>query len=464
MDRYDVIVVGTRVAGAATAMLLARRGLRVAAVDRARFPSDTLSTHQVQLPGVALLRDWGLLDRLAAATPASTTLSFTAAGVTVHGAYPSVDGVHAVYSPRRTLLDSVLVDAARVAGVQLHEGFTVTELTADEGRISGVRGHARGTGAARQLCAPLVIGADGKHSSVARAVGAGTYRARPAASAACYGYFADLPVTGGEVYQLPDRLVGLWPTGDGLTIVYLAVPAAAFPALRADLDAGFRAAVGAVADLGERLAAARPAEHLRATVDLPNLFRRPAGPGWALAGDAGLVMDPISGQGIGNALRDAAALADAVLAGLGGSGSLTAALAGYHRARDTARRPMYDLTTRLAAFRPDPVGAVLFPAIAADPAQSSRFLGVLTGAVPVDEFFSVRNLRRLVGVRGLARIVVGAARPAGILRRAGPTQLPGATGPTPPTGPTPSSGPITSTGPAGPTPPSTTAGPAQPTR
>jgi 2-polyprenyl-6-methoxyphenol hydroxylase-like FAD-dependent oxidoreductase len=405
--QYDAIIVGSRVAGAATAMLLARHGLRVAAVDRARFPSDTLSTHQVQVPGVALLRRWGLLDRLVAAgTPASATLSFSNGDTVLRGAYPAVDGVAAVLSPRRTLLDQTLVEAARDAGAEIQEGFIVEGLL-DGG---GVRGTAKG-GPARELRAPLVIGADGKNSTVARAVGARTYRTRPASSAACYGYFADLPVTGGEVYQYPDRLIGLWPTNDGLTIVYLGVPASRFAYLRADLDARFRATVGAAGDLRERLAAARQVEHLRATVDLPNTLRRPAGPGWALIGDAGLVMDPITGQGIGNALRDADALAAAVLAGLGGTRPLSAALRDYHRARDAARRPMYDLTTRLAAFRPDPGAATLFPAIAGDPEQVTRFLGVLTGAVPVGEFFAPGNLRRLLGVRGLARLALAGLRP-----------------------------------------------------
>jgi 2-polyprenyl-6-methoxyphenol hydroxylase-like FAD-dependent oxidoreductase len=408
---YDAIIVGTRVAGAATAMLLARQGLRVAAVDRARFPSDTLSTHQVQVPGAALLRRWGLLDRLSAAgTPSSRTLTFTTGSTVLHGAFPAVDGVSEVYSPRRTLLDQSLVDAARDAGAEIHEGFIVEGLLDRDGRLGGIRGTVKG-GPARKLRAPLVIGADGKNSTVAKAVRARAYRTRPASTAACYGYFADLPTNGGEVYQCPDRLVGLWPTNAGLTIVYLGIPAAGFPRLRADLDANFRATVGAVGDLAERLAAARPVEHLRATVDLPNTLRQPAGPGWALVGDAGLVMDPITGQGIGNALCDADSLAAAVVAGLGGTRPLAAALREYHRARDAARRPMYDLTTKLAAFRPDPAGDLLFPAIAGDPEQVSRFLGVLTGAVPVGDFFAPGNLRRLLGVRGLARLLFAGLRP-----------------------------------------------------
>jgi 2-polyprenyl-6-methoxyphenol hydroxylase-like FAD-dependent oxidoreductase len=407
---YDVIVVGTRVAGATTAMLLARAGLRVLAVDRARFPSDTLSTHQVQLPGVALLRRWGLLDEIVArGTPAARTLAFDAGPAVLRGAYPAADGVDAVYSPRRILLDSLLVDAARAAGATVEEGFVVEGLTGDDGRVTGIRGRVKG-GPSRTVAARMVVGADGKNSTVARLAGARAYRVRPPAAAACYAYFADLPVTGGEVYNRPDRMVGLWPTGDGLTIVYLGLPAAAFPALRADLTGNFRAAVSAVGDLGERLAAARPVEHVRGTTDLPARILRPYGPGWALAGDAGLVMDPITGQGIGNALRDADALSTAVVATLDGSGGK--AMAAYHRRRDAERRPMYDLTAGLASFRPDPAGATLFPAIAADPAQVSRFLGVLTGTVPVAEFFAPGNLRRVVGTRGLLRMLSARVRQA----------------------------------------------------
>src|SRR5215472_12145174 len=101
--RYDVIVVGARVAGAATAMLLARNGLRVLAVDRAAFPSDTVSSHQVQVPGVARLRRWGLLDRLNA--PPTREVRFDSGEVVLRGRFPAYDGADALYSPRRTVLD-----------------------------------------------------------------------------------------------------------------------------------------------------------------------------------------------------------------------------------------------------------------------------------------------------------------------------------------------------------------------
>src|SRR5262245_12108733 len=122
MTMYDVIIVGARVAGSATGMLLARIGFKVLVVDRASFPSDTLSTHQVQLPGVACLRRWGLLDRVIAAnTPATRQVTFDTGFVRLEGRFPEFQGVDALYSPRRTILDKIIVDAARDAGAEVRE-------------------------------------------------------------------------------------------------------------------------------------------------------------------------------------------------------------------------------------------------------------------------------------------------------------------------------------------------------
>ncbi|MEU4240226.1 NAD(P)/FAD-dependent oxidoreductase [Actinoplanes sp. NPDC026619] len=403
---FDVIVVGTRVAGAATAMLLARAGLRVLAVDRARFPSDTLSTHQVQLPGGALLRRWGILDQLAArGTPPARTVVFDAGTAVLRGAYPPFDGVDAVYSPRRTVLDALLIAAAREAGATVEESYVVERLTRDGAQVTGLIGRFK-NGKSTTLTAQLVIGADGKHSTVAKEAGAREYRERPSASGVLYGYFAGLPVGGGEVYVRPDRMVTLWPTDDDLTLVYLGVPASRFAEARA---AGLPRMAEGVAELGERLAAAEPVEHVRGTTDVPGLIRQPSGPGWGLVGDAGLVMDPITGQGIGNALRDAHALSGAIVAGLGGERPMIAAMRDHHRRRDLGRIPMYDLTARLAAFHPDRAGDLLFPALAADPVHVTRFLGMLTGIRPVNDIFGPAALHRTVGLRGMARMVTARA-------------------------------------------------------
>src|SRR5438132_10716722 len=181
--RYDVIVVGARVAGAATAMLLARQGLRVLAVDRVSFPSDTISSHQLQVPGAALLHRWGLLGKLAAAgTPPARRVRFDAGGgLVMDGQFPACEGVDALYSPRRTLLDSILVEAAREAGAEVRENFRVTQVTASGDRVTGIRGSARGRPEVTEA-ASLVIGADGKRSLVAGAVSARQYRERPGRS------------------------------------------------------------------------------------------------------------------------------------------------------------------------------------------------------------------------------------------------------------------------------------------
>jgi flavin-dependent dehydrogenase len=404
---YDVIVVGARVAGAATAMLLARAGLRVLAVDRAGFPSDTLSTHQVQPPGVAALRRWGLLDGLiSAGTPATRRLRFDAGPVVLDGSYPAADGVDAVYSPRRILLDQHVIDAARAAGAEVRQRFAVTGLLWADGRVCGIRGTERGR---RQVTerAALVIGADGKRSLVAREVGARPYREQPMRTWASYSYWSGVPTlgSGGEIYRRPGLGVAAFPTNDGLTMIYVAAPATGFTAARRDLDRHFLGSLRACGDLADRVRAGLRTERLRATPDVPSRYRRPRGPGWALVGDAGLVLDPVSAQGISNAFRDAELLADAVSATVSRGlsppaqrAALDAALAGYHRRRDQAAGPAYDLTARIARLAgPGRGERLLYSALLGRPAEISRFFAVLAGSEPADRYLSAGSLLPLVG-------------------------------------------------------------------
>jgi flavin-dependent dehydrogenase len=395
---YDVIVIGARVAGASTAMLLARRGLKVLAVDRAAFPSDTLSTHQVQVPGVATLSRWGLLERVeAAATPATRRVRFDPGPVVLEGHWPEVGGVDALYSPRRRILDTLLVEAARQAGAEVRERFAVDEILFDGGRVTGIRGRER-RGAPVRETARLVVGADGRHSVVAKTVRAPTYHAKPPLSIAYYTYWAGVPVQGGEMYGRERRMIGAWPTNDGLVMTYVAAPADEFAAFRADPQGSLLRSLDAAGTLGERVRDGERAERVFGTADLHNRFHKPYGPGWALVGDAGLLMDPVTGHGIGDAFRDAELLADAIIAGFHGRSTLESALAGYQARRDVAALPMYELTTQLASFAPPPAEhLMLFHALAERPAEIDRFLGVLAGAVPIPEYFSPANLQRLLG-------------------------------------------------------------------
>jgi 2-polyprenyl-6-methoxyphenol hydroxylase-like FAD-dependent oxidoreductase len=386
---HDVIIVGARVVGSATALLLARAGLKVLVVDRAAFPSDTLSTHQVQVLGVARLARWGVLDAImAAGTPPTRTVRFDQGAAVFTGRMPACGGVDMMCSPRRTLLEKVLLDAARAAGAEVRENFITEDLLAGDGTVTGIRGQENGSPSVTERAA-LVIGADGKHSTVARAVGAGSYRVKPPLSMAFYTYWADVPVTGGELYGRPGCAVGAWPTNDGLVMTYLAWPSARFDEFRADPEGNF----------------------LHGTPNLPSHLRKPYGPGWALVGDAGLLLDPITGQGISDAFRDAELLAGAVVTGLGGGRPLARALAGYQRARDRAARPMYDFTARLAALSPPAPGEMaLFDALSHSQPDADRFIAMLAGVLPVREFMSPRNVVSLVGMRGFARLALGSAR------------------------------------------------------
>jgi 2-polyprenyl-6-methoxyphenol hydroxylase-like FAD-dependent oxidoreductase len=409
---YDVIVVGARVAGAATAMLLARKGVRVLAVDRAAFPSDTLSTHQVQLPGIAKLERWGLLGRIAAAgTPATRRVRFDPGHGALTGCYPEFEGIDALYSPRRTLLDTLLVEAARESGADVRERFVVEEIVVDEGRVTGVRGREPGATTITES-ARIVVGADGRNSLLAKAMRPRTYHERAPLTFAYYTYWDGLPIEGGEIFGRERRLIGAWPTNDGLVMTYVGGPIDEFHAFRARIEENLLASLDLAGDLGERARAATRAERIYGTANTANYFREPYGPGWSLVGDAGLAMDPVTGQGISDALRDAELLADAIAAGLGGGRPLEATLRDYQRARDHAVKPMYDFTIEIASLAPPRIEQnLLFEALERDARQTQRFLGVLTGAMPIAEFFSPSNLRRVIGLRGFAKIAAGRLRP-----------------------------------------------------
>ena len=307
-----------------------------------------------------------------------------------------------------------MLEAARTAGAEVREQFIVEELTLEAGRVSGIRGRAKG-GQPVTEASRLVVGADGKHSLVATTVGAPVHHDRPPLTMGCYTYWHDVPLDGGEIYARPRRAIGAWPTNDGLTLTYLAWPVEEFPAFRADVEANALRTLDLAGDLGERVRAGRRAERFRASPDLPSFIRRPFGPGWALVGDAGLVMDPITGQGIGDALRDAELLAEAVEAGLGGRRPLAGTLADYERARDRAALAMFEFTTDLAAFGPPTAEQqALFGALEGRQDEIGRFLGVLTGAVPMADYFRPRSLLRVLGVRGLASMALRGRRPAAV--------------------------------------------------
>ncbi len=311
--RHDVVIVGARAAGAATALLLARAGLDVLVVDQSRYGADTLSTHALMRPGVVLLHRWGLLDAVVAAgTPAVRTTTFRYATDEVTVPIKPAHGVDALYAPRRTVLDPILVDAARAAGATFRYGVTVTDVHRDQnGRVDGIVGRDQRGSVAWQ--AAWVVGADGIRSRVAAAVGAPTEVQGTGAIAFSYGYWTGLARDGYEWIFRPDACAGVIPTNDGRSCVF----AGASPARigRGGLDTFHEVVRAASPALAERLADAIGPAGVRTFGGLPGYLRRPYGRGWALVGDAGYWKDPISAHGLTDALRDAELLARALVRG-----------------------------------------------------------------------------------------------------------------------------------------------------
>jgi flavin-dependent dehydrogenase len=391
---YDAIIVGARAAGSPTAMLLARKGHRVLVVDRASFPSDTLSTHYIHQPGVARLRRWGLLDRLiATGCPPSRQLLFDVGPFALSGAPLPSDGVTEGYAPRRTVLDTLLVEAAVEAGAEVRTGFPVDGLVFEDGAVVGIRS---GDVVER---ARVVIGADGRNSYVARAVQAAEYDARPGLACAYYTYWAGVDEGDVELYPREGRMVmGGAQTNDGLRIVIVFWPRDEFHAVRADVDRAFDEALALAPPLAERLATGERADRFYGIGDLPFYYRKPYGPGWALVGDAGYHKDPITAQGITDAFRDSELLADALDTGFTGTRPLDEALADYERVRNEETRGLYELTYEFASLAPPaPEQQALFAALRENEADTNRFFGVVAGTVRPDEFFARENIGRIVG-------------------------------------------------------------------
>jgi flavin-dependent dehydrogenase len=352
MNEYDVVVVGGRVAGASTAMLLARAGLRVGVFDRARAGSDTLSTHALMRAGVLQLSRWQVLPRLVeAGTPAIRSVTFHYGdGRTSRVSIRPSPGVAALYAPRRHLLDRVLIEAAAGSGADVqHESAVLGLLRDDDGRVRGVRVRGR-DGRESSVRAALTIGADGVGSLVAREVAAPVVLQGRASSAVLYRYVAGLPADGYFWAYGEGTGAGLIPTNDGETCVFVATTPERMRGLRREgAEAAFEHLLAKVPAIGGDVMAALPTGQLHGWRGLPGYMRRPFGPGWALVGDAGYFKDPITTHGLTDALRDSELLADAVVRTFEGAPP-EVALGEYQLMRDRLSKALVEVTESVARY------------------------------------------------------------------------------------------------------------------
>jgi 2-polyprenyl-6-methoxyphenol hydroxylase-like FAD-dependent oxidoreductase len=402
---YDAIVVGARCAGSPVAMLLARKGYRVLLVDKATFPSDTMSTHMVHPPGVAALERWGLLDRLeASGCPPVETYSFDFGPLTISGSPQPIDGVSRGYCPRRTVLDPILADGAVEAGAELREGFTVDEILASEGTVTGIRGHAKGGGEVSEK-ARVVIGADGRHSLVVKAVQPEQYEERPSHLAMYYAYWSDLPAEGFETKIRAENRRG-WAairTNDDLTVLPFGWPVEEFHANRGDIEGNFLEAMELAPEFAERVRGATRESKFIGSAELPGYFRKPFGPGWALLGDAAYHKNPITAMGINDAFRDAELLAGALDEVFSGGRPYDEAMSDYQRERDREAMPVYEFTDEFAQLQPPPPEMQqLIGAMHGNQQAMDGFVSVQAATLPAPEFFAPENVGRIMSQAGAA--------------------------------------------------------------
>jgi len=406
-ERVDAIVVGARCAGSATATALARAGRRVVALDRVAFPADTISTHLIWPGGVAELQALGALERVRALGAPALPRALAGAGdLVIRGDYTPVGGIDHALCVRRPGLDAALAATARDAGAEVRERCSVTELVHDAGRVAGVRYRDAGD-AERELRAPLVIGADGRRSTVARRVAAQRpYRERASGRACFFAYWEDgRPEWRATAAQWRERaeLGTAFPCDDGLALVLLQPPAVRAAAFRSDLAGEYERTVRSIPALAQRLEGCRQATKVRSATGIASYFRRSTGPGWALAGDAGHFKDPVTAQGIRDALRYGRRLGEVAAPLLGDPVALDRALRAWERERERDCLEVYQWTNLLARGEPmSPLEIELYREAQDDPQLARRMADVFSRSARPADVLSARHTARLAA-RALRR-------------------------------------------------------------
>jgi menaquinone-9 beta-reductase len=397
-ERFDVIIVGARCAGSPLATLLARSGMRICVIDRARFPSDTPSTHGIQPSGVKILRRLGVAEQLAQVgacidrgTIAFDEIRFDVAVGDLLGA--------PMLNARRITLDAALVDIAAAAGADVRQATAVTGLVVEDGRVVGVRTQSG------QLRAPLVVGADGVRSAVARLIDARTYHRRTCGRAFMWAYFEGASADRDKLWlgKIGDHAFLASATDANLFMIAVVPSADRWPELRRDREAAFAAGLREWPELEACVGQARRVGPIRIMSGMVGYLRESAGRGWVLVGDAGHFKDPTPGQGISDALRQAVALASAIERAFGNSQDPDGVLRDWWGWRDRDAWEMYRFAGEMGAAGPTPhLIHEIQRRLAADPELTKGLLRVLNHDIPPSRVFTPGLAMRAVG-SGLRR-------------------------------------------------------------
>lgn len=412
MSNYDVIVVGGRIAGSATATFLSQKGARVLLVERAKFPSSPVSVPVLFSNSLHLLDKLGVRAEVEAA--GGTRMYHGGAWLdTLHINAPVLpyNGIAYNLGLRREVLDATLIEhATQQPGITVRTNFAVTGLVWDGDKVVGVRGR-QGGGAEEAIRAAVVVGADGMRSSVARETKPREYKRRRGHNAPYYAYYR------GFVQHTPAQSISyrgsgfgvlVFPADNGLTAISVGVRKQMWPKLKADPEE-YERLWRSIPELGERGRNAERVTPVKGQGPRPSYYRVPFGPGWALVGDAGYMKDPVTGQGIHDALRSAELFADAWAQWHAGTPWQTA-LRGYQQTRDRETKALYDLTYQSSKIpnrqHLNWVERLLIKPLADDPAYAALYTGVYNGASNPDKYVGV-----FAGLRLLLRSIV---RPVGL--------------------------------------------------
>lgn len=381
--QYDALIVGGRAAGSSLAALLARQGRRVLVADRDEFPSETMSTHFMNLAAVGALKKLGVLGDILGAGFRPITRHRTWIG---DCCFEGPNGPPGTFSlcPRRIVLDSVLMEHAVKAGARFEERTRVDGLLLEDGHVAGAMLQTAG-GERREVRARVVIGADGKSSRVADWVGAAKYDEVPALRPAYYGYFHGIeprPEATLELFFGGDQIGFLFPMREGEDCIAIEMQAEEFDEFRSDVSVAFDARLRRLPEMERRLKNAHLEGKLMGVKGIDNHFRKPYGPGWALTGDAGYLKDPSTGTGIGDALAQSFMLAEALGAWFDGA-DWEATMSGFQQKRDQAMKPMYDATLEFTRMRDvGPAEQAVLKALFMSPATTRSLAHAIVAQLP----------------------------------------------------------------------------------
>lgn len=382
MKTYDVIIVGARCAGSPLAIMLAQQGLSVCVIDKANFPSETPSTSAFQSNGIDVLRRIGVLDRVMAAGPhvikrATVTSTNTTFSTEIDPAtYGTALGM------RRSSMDAILVDAARDAGADMYTGCAVTGIVVDDERVVGVstkQGEFR---------ARLVVGADGRHSTIARAVNAREYGVRPAGRMSTWAFYEGVApdadfhfgVIGDR--ELPGSAAYLGLPLDGCFLASVNIPMDQSSEFLTDRYARFDAELHRFSALAATVDGADRIGPIRVLQKWHNYFRTSAGPGWVLVGDAGHFKDYSLGQGHSDAFRQAEQLSAAIARGLDHGGAIDAETRDWWAWRDRDAWQMYWANCLLGEpYLPEALADAAFGLCDRRPDVARHFAGIFNKSV-----------------------------------------------------------------------------------